>query len=97
MDPVEFKADLAHMKQVMGSVNTESGHIRDAMNRIAGEFGKVAPAWDSPAEKSFDDVQRWFTRAQNDLNDLLDEIGRRLKQAYDNYHSAEYANLNNNT
>lgn len=97
MDPVEFKADLAEMHRVMGTVQTESGHVKDVMNQISGEFGKVAPAWHSPSEQTFDDVQKWFMRVSMDLDELLDEISRRLKKAYDNYHSAEYANRNNAT
>lgn len=97
MDPVEFKADLADMHRVIGSVQNESAHIKDVMNNIQGEFGKVGPAWSSPSEQSFDDVKKWFVRASNDLDDLLDEMVRRLQKAYENYHSAEYSNLNNVT
>ena len=97
MDPVEFKADLADMHRVIGNVQTESAHIKDLMSQIQGEFGKVGPAWSSPSEQSFGDVQKWFMRASHDLDDLLDEMVRRLQRAYKNYHSAEYANLNNVT
>ena len=97
MDPVEFKADLADMQRVIGSVQNESAHIKDVMSNIHAQFGKVGPAWKSPSEQSFDDVKRWFTRTSNDLDDLLDEMVSRLQKAYKNYHSAEYANLNNVT
>lgn len=97
IDPVEFKADLAKMDEVIGTVKTESGNVKDTMIRIGQKFSEVENAWKSPSSKSFHDVQDWFMRVSRDLTDLLDEMGRRLQQAHDNYHSAEYANYNNET
>jgi WXG100 family type VII secretion target len=93
----EFKADLAQMQAAMGTVKRESDHINELMTTIAGEFAGVRSAWTSPSELSFDDVQKWFTKASADLHGLLEEIASRLHQAYDNYHAAEQSNYNNLT
>jgi WXG100 family type VII secretion target len=91
----EFKADLAQMQAAMGSVKRESDHINDLMGQISKQFSAVKPAWTSPSEASFDDVQTWFTKVSGDLHALLEEIAKRLHQAYDNYHAAEQSNYNN--
>lgn len=93
----EFKADLAQMQAAMGTVKRESDHINETMSAIAGEFADVRPAWNTPSEQSFDDVQQWFKKASADLHQLLEDISARLQQSYDNYYAAEQSNYNNVT
>jgi uncharacterized protein YukE len=91
----EFKVDLAQLHEAIGSVGHESGLIGGYMGQISSQFASVKQEWVAPSELSFEEVQEWFTRVQNDLHQLLDETVGRLKKAYDNYHAAELANTQN--
>jgi uncharacterized protein YukE len=95
MTPEDFRVNLQQLKDAIGSVGNESGLIEGYMKQIEGEFSQVKAYWDTPAEMSFEDVQKWFTRVQTHLHELLDETVRRMQTAYENYHNSEFANTQN--
>lgn len=93
----EFKVDLKQLHSAIGSVRREHSAISAAMSAVGSEFNAVKDSWGTPSTASYDDVQAWFVRASNDLENLLDDMSNRLQTAYDNYKQAEETNVGNNT
>jgi WXG100 family type VII secretion target len=93
----EFKVDLRQLQNAIGSVRREHSTISDAMSAIGNEFGAVKEAWETPSTATYDDVQAWFLRVSNDLEDLLDDMTNRLQTAYNNYKHVEETNTKNVT
>ncbi|MFK4222302.1 WXG100 family type VII secretion target [Streptomyces sp. NPDC019890] len=93
----DFRVNLGHLKEAIGTVRGQSGHIASTMSRLAGEFETVGAEWQTPSSATLEEVQRWFARSQTELHDLLEEVVRRMQVAYDNYHEMETANYNNMT
>jgi WXG100 family type VII secretion target len=93
----EFKVDLQQLHNAIGSVRREHTAIRDAMSAIGNEFGAVKEAWGTPSTATYDDVQAWFMKVSNDLEDLLNDMANRLQTAYNNYKHAEETNVKNAT
>ncbi|NSC22898.1 WXG100 family type VII secretion target [Streptomyces albus subsp. chlorinus] len=91
----QFHVDL----QALSDATTEVGHVSTEiagyMRTIATLATQLHDHWDGPAYLSFDSVQQWFQRTEKQLHDLLDEIVRRMKISYDNFHQAELVNLAN--
>jgi uncharacterized protein YukE len=93
----EFKVDLRQLHDAIGSVRREHSAISDAMSAIGSEFGAVKEAWGTPSTATYDDVQAWFVRVSDDLEDLLDDMANRLQTAYNNYKHSEETNVKNST
>ncbi|MFF2524091.1 WXG100 family type VII secretion target [Streptomyces liangshanensis] len=93
----DFKVALGQLQAAVGSVNGEAGNIAGSMSSISGEFAKIGSAWQSPASMTLQEVQEWFARSSSDLHALLEDVGRRLQVAYDNYHQVETTNTGNLT
>jgi uncharacterized protein YukE len=93
----EFKVDLRQLSDAIGSVRRERDNIEHSMTYIGTEFRAAKEAWQFPSAYAYDDMQNWFMRVSGELKDLLDEIIRRMQDAYQTYHAAEVANTGNVT
>ncbi|MFF4652822.1 WXG100 family type VII secretion target [Streptomyces sp. NPDC001380] len=92
-----FNIALGKLDAAAGTVSSEAAYISGQMSAVRTEFAALHTAWDSPSGQSFDDVATWFDHVSGELDELLAEIGRRLKTSYDNYAHAEQGNKLNLT
>ncbi|MCO6004188.1 WXG100 family type VII secretion target [Actinoallomurus purpureus] len=93
----EFKVDLAQLHNAIGIVRREHAAISEAMSATGREFRAVKDAWGTPSAATYDEMQAWFVRVSNDLEDLLNDMANRLQTAYNNYLHSEAANAKNLT
>jgi hypothetical protein len=93
----EFKVELNRLHSAIGSVRREHAAISEAMSAIGSEFNAAKEAWRTPSTATFDEVQAWFVRVSNDLEDLLNDMADRMQTAYGNYRRSEQANVQNLT
>ncbi|MCS0603529.1 hypothetical protein NX794_20260 [Streptomyces sp. LP11] len=91
----EFKADLAELRDTLGYVRTSSRHVNELMDGIDAAMKGVGADWNTPAYGTFDEVEAWFHRCQNDLRNILADIIVKMQTSYDNYHAAEEQNERN--
>lgn len=89
---VEFKVDLAHMHDAIGTVTTAADAIESDFTAIEGFLKGVEGIWSSPAAKSYADVYPQLVSRGQDLVDVLRDMIRRMQTTYDNYAAAEHAN-----
>ncbi|MFE7751940.1 WXG100 family type VII secretion target [Streptomyces sp. NPDC057428] len=95
MSAEEFRVALADLRHAAGVVRSESGHIADLIGQIQSCFEAARASWQSPSAVSFETMATWFTNASRAMEDLLQDMARRMQAAYDNYAGAETANTHN--
>lgn len=95
LSEAEFKVALAELRHATGTVRSEGGQIADLIGRIGATFEAARGSWQSPSAVSFDTMSTWFTSTSHALEDLLQDMARRMQAAYDNYAAAETANTHN--
>lgn len=88
---------LHELEETIGVVTHEHGVLEDIMSKVESEFLAVQDSWRTPAADTFNEYHTWFSSASKDLNNLLEDAIRRLRKAYENYHSAEEHNRQNLT
>ncbi|MCO6005341.1 WXG100 family type VII secretion target [Actinoallomurus purpureus] len=91
----EFKVDLGQLHDAIGIVKKQHDVISAELDNVASEFNGCRESWNTPSTASFDDVSTWFTNVSTDVNSVLAEMVSRMQAAYDNYTSAEEANVSN--
>ncbi|GEB54194.1 MULTISPECIES: WXG100 family type VII secretion target [Streptomyces] len=94
-DLEHFLANLSALDEAIGVVQRESTSIKETMASIEAKMKEIGTDWSSPSFMTFDDMQKWFNTAQNDLSNVLEDILNRMRTSYWNYHNAEAANLSN--
>jgi len=93
-DP-NFQVDLKQLHDAIGGVRKEADSIAHSMSEIGRNANQLSTYWNSPSFATFDDVQKRFTHAANDLHALLEEVVYRMQVSYDNYRQAEQINYQN--
>ncbi|MFI8850954.1 WXG100 family type VII secretion target [Streptomyces sp. NPDC053499] len=91
----QFHVDLQALSDATREVRYASTEIAGYMRSVGTLASQLQDHWQGPAHSSFDAVQMWFQRTERELHDLLDDIVRRMKVSYDNFHQAELVNLAN--
>ncbi|MGW1045348.1 WXG100 family type VII secretion target [Streptomyces sp. NPDC002547] len=95
MSPGEFQVALGELRSATSVVRGESDHISGLIGQIQGRFDAAHSYWQSPSGTSFETMAAWFTKASHDLEELLQDMTRRMQLAYENYANAEIANVHN--
>ncbi|MEO3816508.1 hypothetical protein [Plantactinospora sp. B24E8] len=84
--------------EAIETVAAQNRRVEGVLGELRGAFVAAQDEWRSPAGATFADLVREYDADAADLNGLLAEILRRMRQTYHNYHEVEVqaaANLNN--
>ncbi|MEV6994321.1 WXG100 family type VII secretion target [Streptomyces sp. NPDC093228] len=95
MTLAEFRVALGDLRRAIGIVRKENMHISELLSSMQRHFVAAHASWQSPSATSFEAMSEWFTKGSRDLENLLQEMVRRMQAAYDNYLEAERANTKN--
>ncbi|GAA1226435.1 hypothetical protein GCM10009665_16220 [Kitasatospora nipponensis] len=93
--PAEFKVDLAQLADAIVIVGARKDAIKEKVAIINDIFHQAESFWHSPAGTSFADFQAEFTQDMLNLNDLLEEMVRRMTAAHQQYVDVEQTNTAN--
>ncbi|MFB7124348.1 MULTISPECIES: WXG100 family type VII secretion target [Streptomycetaceae] len=91
----EFKVDLQQLLEASGTLGAESENIKGEIDAIATALAPLETGWIGPAGTSFAAITKVYKDDMVDLQNLLDEMTRRMRSAYRMYHDMELANYNN--
>jgi len=99
VDPQTFKVQLGDLEASITLVQSKAGSIEDEYHNITSQFMTLTSgsAWSSPAGDTFTGVATLLSNAMSTLQNLLDDIVRRMQQAYSNYVQTETTNTKNLT
>jgi hypothetical protein len=91
----QFKVDLGQLEEAIGTVQTQATLIGFRSSLIAGTIQGVPANGVSAGVDQFAEMAGACVTRMTALNDLLTEMIRRMRIAYDNYQQAEEANIGN--
>ncbi|MGW0858483.1 WXG100 family type VII secretion target [Streptomyces sp. NPDC002690] len=95
LTPGEFKADLAQLLDAVGTVKRCTTTLEDLVTGVDTAFTAAEGVWHSRAGTSFVELHTEFDGATAQLIELLHEMARRMRSAYDQYLDAETKNTGN--
>ncbi|MFE0462669.1 WXG100 family type VII secretion target [Kitasatospora sp. NPDC058965] len=93
--PAEFKVDVEQLGEAIQIVGGRRDDIRLKVEAIDSAFKAAEGYWRSPAGSSFATFQAEFDRTMQSLDELLDEMVRRMTAAHDQYVEIEQVNTAN--
>ena len=93
----DFGVNLQALSDAIATVQREKGNISGTLEQIDIRIRNLSAYWAGPAYDSVDPVTTWYDNARYDLMNILDEIITRLQKSYNNYHQAEFQNVENMT
>jgi WXG100 family type VII secretion target len=85
----QFSVLMSQFEDTIEVVARESGTVRSTLDSIQDSFRQVETHWQSPAEATFEPLASELRTHADGLNDLLDEIVRRMRATYGNYRETE--------
>ncbi len=88
-----FKVDLQQLQDAIGTVSAQAQTIGEQAQVIQAQLAEVPSWWSAPSEVPFSQLAMACTNQLNGLVSLLQEMITRMNSAYQNYLSAETANV----
>lgn len=95
LTPQGWAVDLAQMADALALIRSKSQLISDHNDTILQQCQNAEDAWTSPAGETFADASDNVQTVLTDLHRMVENIGDRMQQQYDNYQQAEKANVKN--
>lgn len=91
----EFKVALHNLQEATETVRRKGHDIRQDIADINAALAVVEPGWIGPAGSSFAEIKKVYGDDMEVLTALLEEMVKRMRQAYSTYHAMELANYRN--
>ncbi|GAA2745994.1 WXG100 family type VII secretion target [Kitasatospora cinereorecta] len=95
LTPAEFKVDLEQLAEAIEIVRGRKDGIALNVEAIDSCFKAAESYWHSPAGSSFVTFHAEFSANMKQLNELLEEMVKRMGSAYQQYKEIEALNTAN--
>src|SRR5262249_42138854 len=95
LTPAEFRVDIEQLEEAIVIVGGRKDGIVLAVEAIDSVFKSAEGYWHSPAGSSFVTFHEEFRKNMQQLNELLEEMVKRMTSAHDQYVEIEKLNTQN--
>jgi early secretory antigenic target protein ESAT-6 len=85
---------FAAIAEASQNVNRTYNNLDQKLNDLRQMLAPITAEWTGKAAENYQEKQRAWDQAQNDLGMVLQSIGKVLEAAHDSYNQTEQANAN---
>ncbi|MCE7005781.1 WXG100 family type VII secretion target [Kibdelosporangium philippinense] len=89
-DGMNIKVDFAAVENAGNQIKATAGKMDGELDTLRSQLAPLGAAYEGDAKQEWERVQTTWNQAQNDLNQVLAQIGAATMQAATEYQSTEH-------